>query len=201
MRPAMRIAIMIGASSRAMEIPTSQLTKYVNPRSTIVGPVCNASTPPMKKDNTATMSRLALPISKNCSKTFSRCRQTCGSARNVRQKSSTISPMFWNMRGIFLRLVQRQIKQPPMPFFGGGFILKKTEKERAFSRRALHFATIKIPEQRLRTAFGIRILLAAPETPERRIIAFNALARGKNRLEQRQHLEARTTVEFALMRE
>src|SRR6478609_728110 len=111
------------------------LTKLVRPRSTIVGPVCNVSTPPRKKDSTATISKLALPISKNWSKTFSRCCQAWGNARIVRQKSSTISPMFWNMRGNFLRTVQWHVKQPPLPVFSGGLILEKAEKERDFFGR------------------------------------------------------------------
>ena len=51
-------------------------------------------TPPMKKERMQTISRLALPISKNWSNTFWRWRQVSGSASSVRQNSSTISPMF-----------------------------------------------------------------------------------------------------------
>ena len=57
-----------GASSLQMETPTTPPTVLASPRSTSKGPVCSAMTPPMKKESMQTISRLALPISKNCSK-------------------------------------------------------------------------------------------------------------------------------------
>ena len=54
-------------------------------------------TPPMKNDRMLTMSRLALPISKNCSKTFWRSRHADGRAVNARQNKTSISPTFSNM--------------------------------------------------------------------------------------------------------
>ena len=97
MRPAMRIAIITGASSLAMEMPTMPPTALERLRSTSTGPVCSAMTAPMKNDNTQTINRLALPISKNCSNTFCRCRQASGRASIVRQNNRIISPMFSNI--------------------------------------------------------------------------------------------------------
>ena len=74
MRPAIRMAIITGASSLHMEMPTMPPTALARPRSTSTGPVCSAITPPMKNDRMQTISRLALPISKNWSNTFWRCR-------------------------------------------------------------------------------------------------------------------------------
>jgi hypothetical protein len=54
-------------------------------------------TAPMKNDSTQTISKLALPISKNWSNTFCRCRHASGKASNVRQNSRTISPTFSNI--------------------------------------------------------------------------------------------------------
>ena len=54
-------------------------------------------TAPMKNDKTQTINRLALPISKNWSKTFCRCRQASGRDSSVRQNSRTISPTFSNI--------------------------------------------------------------------------------------------------------
>ena len=70
--PATCITIITGASSLAIEMPTRPPTALASPRSTKTGPVCNAMTPPMKKERMQTIKRLALPISKNCSKTLSR---------------------------------------------------------------------------------------------------------------------------------
>ena len=97
MRPAIRMAIITGASSLAMEMPTTPPTALARLRSTSTGPVCNAMTAPMKNDSTQTISRLALPISKNWSNTFCRCRHASGRASSVRQNSRTISPMFSNI--------------------------------------------------------------------------------------------------------
>ena len=70
--PAMRMDIMTGANSLQMAIPTRPPTALARPRSTSNGPVCRVMTPPMKNERMHTMSKLALPISKNCSKTFNR---------------------------------------------------------------------------------------------------------------------------------
>ena len=63
MRPAMRMAIITGASSLQIERPTSPPMALESPRSVSTGPVCSAMTPPMKRERTHAMSRLALPIS------------------------------------------------------------------------------------------------------------------------------------------
>ena len=80
-----------------MAMPTTPPTALDKLRSTSTGPVCSAMTAPMKKESTQTISKLALPISKNCSNTFCRCRHACGKASSVRQNNRTISPMFSNM--------------------------------------------------------------------------------------------------------
>ncbi len=98
MRPAIRMAINTGASSLAMAIPTMPPTALDRLRSTSTGPVCNAMTAPMKNDNTQTINRLALPISKNWSNTFCRCRHASGKASSERQNSSAIWPMFSNIK-------------------------------------------------------------------------------------------------------
>ncbi len=59
MRPAMRMAIMTGASSLHIESPIMPPRTELMPRSTRTGPVCRASTPPMKSDKTHTISKLA----------------------------------------------------------------------------------------------------------------------------------------------
>src|SRR6185295_1308245 len=102
----------------------------------------------MKNERTQTIRRLALPISKNWSNTLSRCRQASGSASRVRQKSSTISPMFWNMVGILLRLRQRNVEKPPVFSIRIGLIPEKPEKERALFGVGRRFAAIQIPKQR-----------------------------------------------------
>ncbi len=86
--------IITGASSLQMEMPTTPPTAFARPRSTSSGPVWRQMTPPMKKDRMQTMSKLALPISKNCSSTFTRWRQVSGRDFIVCQNNTTISPMF-----------------------------------------------------------------------------------------------------------
>jgi hypothetical protein len=93
-RPAIRIDIITGANSRQIEMPTTPPTALARPRSTSNGPVCNAITPPIKNDRMQTINKLALPISKNWSKTLKRCRQASGIAFKVRQNKTTISPIF-----------------------------------------------------------------------------------------------------------
>ncbi len=95
MRPAIRMDIITGASSLAMEnahhpadVAAQAAFDQQRARS------ASAMTPPMKKERMQTISRLALPISKNWSNTFCRWRQASGSATSVRQNRSTISPIF-----------------------------------------------------------------------------------------------------------
>ena len=94
MRPAIRIAIMTGASSLQTDRPTRPPIALESPRSASTGPVWRAITPPMKRERMQAMSRLALPISKSWSKTLRRWRTTAGSALRVRQNKTIISPMF-----------------------------------------------------------------------------------------------------------
>src|ERR1035438_7383944 len=65
-------------------------------------------------------------------------------------------------------LAHRNIEQAHTLAFGTGLILEKTEEERAFSGSRGCFVPVQIPQQRLAGGAGSRILLGAPNRPERR---------------------------------
>ena len=56
------MAIMSGPSSLHMDSPTIRPSTPDKPRSTKVGPVSSANTPPMNSDKMQTISKLALPM-------------------------------------------------------------------------------------------------------------------------------------------
>src|SRR5260370_7950215 len=73
------------------------------------------------------------------------------------------------------------VKPPPPRAVRVGFILKKSEQERALSGFGRGFAPVKVPEQRLAGGPGFRVSLGAPDRPQRRVIAFDAFVAGQPR--------------------
>src|ERR1041385_3552443 len=105
------------------------------------------------------------------------------------------------MAGVFLRFGQRNIEQPQTFGFRIGLILEKAEKERALFGRGRFLAAVKIPEERLAGATGLRILFGAPDGPDRRPIALDAFAVGQHRLNGCEDLKAGVAVEILAVRE
>src|ERR1039458_10592016 len=89
------------------------------------------------------------------------------------------------------------IEQAHTGAFGTGLILEKAEQERAFSGSRGCFVPVQIPQQRLAGGVSSRVLLGAPNRPERRVVAFDGLAGGSERFEQGKDLQPAVPVEIA----
>src|SRR6266576_1976238 len=99
---------------------------------------------------------------------------------------------------------KRNVKQPQVPPRGSfriGGILEQPEKERAISGRGGGLPPVKIPEQRLAGGAVGGIVLRPPQRPERRPVAFHALAAGQYWFDGGQDLKTAVAIEITAMRE
>ena len=80
--------------------------------------------------------------------------------------------------------------------FARGLILEQPEKERDFFGAGRGLTAVKIPKQRLAGTARLGIVLIAPERIDGTVIALDAFACRKERLEDGKDLQPRVAIQF-----